>query len=92
VLFTSLVFAELDGGFAMRSERVSLRPLGVFGNRALIGAAALTAALQVAVVSIPFARDLLALQMLSAARWMLVIALTYLAVVELDKAFQRRAA
>jgi len=45
VLFTSLAFAELAGGFAIRSKRVSLRQLGVLTNRALLGAVALTAAL-----------------------------------------------
>jgi Ca2+-transporting ATPase len=93
VLFTSIAFAELAGGFAMRSERVSLRHLGVFTNRALVGAVALTAALQVLLVSFPFLRNLLGLQPLTAAQWLLVIAiaLTYLVVVELDKALHRRA-
>ena len=93
VLFTSIAFAELAGGFAMRSERVSLRHLGILTNRALVGAVALTAALQVLLVSIPFVRDLLGLKPLNAAQWLLVIAiaLTYLGVVELDKALHRRA-
>jgi len=72
---------------------VSLRHLGVFTNRALVGAVALTAALQVLLVSFPFLRNLLGLQPLTAAQWLLVIAiaLTYLVVVELDKALHRRA-
>ena len=94
VLFTSIAFAELAGGFAMRSERVSLWRLGVFTNRALVGAVALTAALQVVLVAVPFLRDLLGLEPLTAAQWLLVvgIALAYLTVVELDKALHRRAA
>jgi P-type Ca2+ transporter type 2C len=93
VLFTSIAFAELAGGFAMRSERVSLRRLGVFSNRALVGAVALTVALQVLLVAVPLPRDLLGLEPLTAAQWLLVagIALTYLVVVELDKALHRRA-
>ena len=92
VLFTSIAFAELAGGFAMRSERVSLRRLGVFTNRALIGAVALTVALQVLLVAVPFLRDVLGLQPLTAAQWLLVtaIALAYFVVVELDKALHRR--
>lgn len=92
VLFTSIAFAELAGGFAMRSERVSLRRLGVFSNLALVGAVALTVALQVLLV-VPFPRDLLGLQPLTAAQWLLVagIALTYLVVVEFDKALHSRA-
>jgi Ca2+-transporting ATPase len=93
VLFTSIAFAELAGGFAMRSERVSLWRLGVFTNRTLVGAVALTAGLQVVLVAVPFLRDLLDLEPLTAWHWLLVvgIALAYLTVVELDKALQRRA-
>jgi P-type Ca2+ transporter type 2C len=87
VLFTSIAFAELAGGFAMRSERVSLRRLGVLTNRALVGAVAVTVVLQVLLVAVPFPRDLLDLQPLTAGQWLLVtaIAFAYLAVVELDK-------
>jgi Ca2+-transporting ATPase len=88
VLFTSLAFAELAGSFAMRSERVSLKRLGVFTNRTLVGAVALTAALQILILAVSPVRDLLGLQVLTAAEWALVaaIATVYLAVVELDKA------
>jgi hypothetical protein len=37
-MFTSIAFAELAGGFAMCSARLSLRRLGMFTNRALVGA------------------------------------------------------
>ncbi len=92
VLFTSIAFAELAGGFAMRSEQVSLRRLGVFTNRALVGAVALTVALQVLLVSVAPLRDLLGLRPLGAAHWLLVIAiaLAYLGAVELDKLLRRR--
>jgi Ca2+-transporting ATPase len=88
VLFTSIAFVELAGGFAMRSERVSLRRLGAFGNRALIGAVTLTVVLQVLLVLVPVVRDVLSLEPLSEAHWLLVvaIALAYLVAVELDKA------
>jgi len=41
---------------------------------------------------VPFARDVLGLEPLDAAQWLLVVAITraYLAVVELDKALHRR--
>ena len=82
------------GTFGMRSERVSLGRLGPFTNRALVGAVALTVALQILLVTVPFARDLLDLQPLGANHWLLVagLALAYLAVVEADKALHRRAA
>jgi len=75
----------------MRSERVSLLRLGPFGNRALVGAVALTIALQVALVLLPFARDVLGLAPLDASHWLLVvgIAFAYLVVVEVDKAVHR---
>jgi len=94
VLFTSIAFAELAGGFAMRSEGVSLRRLGVLTNRTLVGAVALTVALQVLLVVVPVARDVLGLQPLTAAHWLLVsgVALAYLAFLELDKAVLRRGA
>jgi len=92
VLFTSIAFAELAGGFAMRSERISLRRLGIFTNRALVGAVVLTVALQILLVVVPLTRDVLGLRPLAAAHWLLVfaIALAYLVVVELDKAIQHR--
>ena len=88
VLFTSIAFAELAGTFAMRSERVSLWRLGPFANRALVGAVVLTVALQVFLVSVPFARDIIGLESLRAEHWLLIvgIALAYLAIVEIDKA------
>jgi Ca2+-transporting ATPase len=94
VLFTSIAFAELAGSFAMRSERVSLRRLGPFTNRALVGAVALTVALQILLVVVPFARDLIGLEPLAAGHWLLVVALAiaYLGVVEIDKAIHRRRA
>jgi Ca2+-transporting ATPase len=94
VLFTSMAFAELAGGFAMRSERLSLRALGVLTNRALVGAVALTVALQVLLVVVPVTRDVLGLQPLAAAHWLLVVgvALAYFLLVEFDKTLQRRRA
>jgi Ca2+-transporting ATPase len=87
VLFTAIAFAELAGGFAMRSERVSLRRLGPFGNRALLGAVALTVALQVVLVVLPFLRDVFDLEVLAAGHWLVVIgtAIVYAATVEGEK-------
>ena len=94
VLFTSIAFAELAGGFAMRSESRPLLRLGLLSNRPLVGAVALTVALQVLLVVVAPVRDLLGLVPLGAAHWLLVvaIALGYLLAIELDKAVCRRAA
>ncbi len=92
VLFTSIAFAELAGGFSMRSETRSLRRLGLLGNRALAGAVALTVALQVLLVTVAPVRELLGLVALSSGHWVLVvgIALAYVAAVELDKLVRHR--
>ena len=76
----------------MRSERVSLWRLGPFTNRALVGAVALTIVLQVALVVVPFARDVIGLEPLGAEHWLLIVAIAigYLAVVEIDKAIHGR--
>jgi Ca2+-transporting ATPase len=92
VLFTAIAFAELAGGFGMRSERISLWRLGPLTNRPLLAAVALTALLQILLVALPTARDILDLQPLDAGHWLIVlaIALAYLASVEADKALHRR--
>jgi Ca2+-transporting ATPase len=94
VLFTAIAFAELAGGFGMRSERVSLWRLGPLTNRPLLAAVALTALLQILLVALPFARDILDLQPLAATDWLIVlgIALGYLVAVEADKAWHHRVA
>ena len=91
VLFTSIAFAELAGGFAMRSETRPLRRLGVFSNRALVGAVSVTVALQVLLVTVPPVRDLMSLVPLMPAHWLLVcaIAAAYVVAVEADKAVHR---
>ena len=92
VLFTSVAFAELAGGFAMRSETRPLHRLGLLGNRALVAAVAVTVALQVALVTVGPVRELLGLRTLTLRHWavVLAVALAYLAAVELDKAVRRR--
>jgi Ca2+-transporting ATPase len=87
VLFTSIACAELAGGLAMRSERVSLLRLGVFSNRALVGAVIVAVVLQVGLVVVPFIRDALGLVPLAGGHWLLVVAtaLAYLAFIEIDK-------
>ncbi len=76
----------------MRCERTSLRRLGFFTNRSLVGAVALTVALQVLLVVTPFLRDVLELEPLQPWQWALVVAvaLAYLSVVELEKWISRR--
>ncbi len=92
VLFTSIAFAELAGSFGMRSERVPLARLGVFSNRLLVVAVAATLVLQVLLVVLAPARDLLDLEPLTSGHWLLIVAIAfaYLAVIEADKAISAR--
>jgi Ca2+-transporting ATPase len=89
VLFTTIAFAELAAGFAMRSERLPLWRLGLLTNKMLVAAVAGTVVLQVALVAIAPARDLLGLEPLDAWHWALAagIALAYYAFVEAQKAW-----
>jgi Ca2+-transporting ATPase len=92
VLFTAIALAELAGTLAMRSERVPFWRLGPLGNRPLVAAIVGTVALQVAVVTIGPARDVLDLEPMAAGHWLLAvgIALAYFVVVEIDKAARAR--
>jgi Ca2+-transporting ATPase len=92
VLFTSIAFAELAAGFAMRSERIPLWRLGLFTNPMLVAAVAATIVLQVALVSLPALRDVFGLEPLDAWHWLLVVgvAIAYYGLVELEKAWFRR--
>ena len=92
VLFTSIAFAELAGGFAMRSERTSLRRLGLFTNRPLVGAVALHRRTAGAARCRALPRDVLGLDPLEPSHWVLVvgIALAYLGAVELEKWISQR--
>ena len=92
VLFTTIAFAELAAGFAMRSERLSVRRLGFFTNPLLVAAVAGTIVLQVALVSVPPLRDVFSLEPLEARDWLLIVAIAvaYYGFVELEKAWFRR--
>ncbi len=58
MVFTTLTLSEMSYVMAIRSSRKSLFTIGLFSNRALLGAVALTALLQIAVVYLPFAQNL----------------------------------
>ena len=53
IVFSTLVFAQMTQALAVRSERDSLFRIGFWSNKALLGAIALTLALQLAVVYVP---------------------------------------
>jgi Ca2+-transporting ATPase len=94
LLFTSIAFAELAAGFAMRSERIPLWRLGLLTNPMLVAAVAGTVALQVALVAVPALRDVFSLEPLEAWHWLLAvgIAIAYYGFVELEKGWFRHRA
>ncbi|HEU4975670.1 MAG TPA: cation-translocating P-type ATPase [Baekduia sp.] len=89
--FTTLVLAQLFNCFNARSDRRSAFA-GLFANRWLWGAVALSAALQVAVVQLPLLQDAFHTVGLSAGDWLVCVALASVVLVadELKKLVERR--
>ncbi len=59
MIFTTLTLSEMGYVMGIRSIRDSLFSIGIFSNRALVGAVGLTTILQIAVIYIPFFQNLL---------------------------------
>jgi Ca2+-transporting ATPase len=76
VLFTTLTISQMGHAMAIRSERDSLFTIGVFSNRPLIGAVALTFVLQLAALYVPFFQGLLRLEPLGARDLAICLALS----------------
>jgi len=91
--FCVLTFAQMGLALAVRSERRSLASIGLFSNPALLGAVALTVALQFLVVYLPAANAVFRTAPLSAPQMLLCLGagLSVLAAVELNKWRVRRA-
>jgi Ca2+-transporting ATPase len=64
-VFTTLTFAQLAHVMAIRSERESIFSIGVFSNRYLVGAVALTFVLQLATIYVPYLQPVFKTQPLS---------------------------
>jgi len=58
MVFTVLTFSQLVHVITIRSERESLFTLGLLSNLPLLGAVALTVALQLAVIYVPFLQEI----------------------------------
>ncbi len=76
----------------MRSARDSLFQIGIFSNRSMIGAIVLTFLLQLALIYVPFLRELFELERLSATDLAISLAVATIVfwAVELEKWFRRR--
>jgi Ca2+-transporting ATPase len=92
MIFTTLTLSEMGYVMGIRSFRDSLFRIGVFSNRALIGAVGLTTLLQIAVIYLPFFQNLLgtvALPLKDLAIC-LILSTTLFWAVEIQKALYRR--
>jgi Ca2+-transporting ATPase len=92
MVFTALTLSQMAHVLAIRSETESLWRLGLGSNKALLGAVALTFALQMATIYVPFLNPVFKTQPLSASELGLCLAAAAVvfAVVELEKAWRRR--
>jgi Ca2+-transporting ATPase len=92
MVFTVLTFAQLFQVMAIRSERESLFAIGLASNLPLLGAVLLGALLQLAVIYLPLANDIMKTQPLTFAELALCIALpsTVFVAIEIEKWLMRR--
>jgi P-type E1-E2 ATPase len=94
VLFTTLVFSQLAVAVGARSELNSVLRVGLFSNRSMVLAMALTVALQLVVIYLPLAQSIFGTTTLTASELALTagLALLTLLAVELWKLVLRRRA
>ncbi|MEW6216415.1 MAG: cation-translocating P-type ATPase [Candidatus Bipolaricaulota bacterium] len=78
IVFTTLTLAQMGNALAIRSGRDSLWRLGLGSNKPLLGAVALTFALQLAVVYVPFLQRIFRTVSLSPAELAMSLALSTL--------------
>ncbi len=92
--FVTLSLCELFRAFTVRSERLSIFQLGVFSNRYLLGAVALSIALLLLVIFVPALQPIFNTHPLTLPEWEVVLGLALLPAVseEVTKWFLRRRA
>ena len=92
MVFTVLSLSQLGHVLAIKSEKTFLYQQGIFSNRPLIMAVIFTAALQVAIIYIPFANDIFKTQPLDFQELMICIGLSAVVfhAVELEKWIKKR--
>lgn len=92
IIFTVLTLAQMGNAMSIRSRRDSLFRIGVFSNRALIGAVTLTFVLQILVIYWPPLQAIFKTASLSAGELVLCVALSSIVfwTVELQKWWLRR--
>jgi Ca2+-transporting ATPase len=92
MVFTVLTLSQMGHVLAIRSERDSLFAQGLLSNRPLLGAVALTFALQMAVLYVPWLNPIFRTAPLSAAElgFCLLLSSVVFFAVEIEKAVVRR--
>jgi len=91
MVFTVLCLSQMGHSLAIRSNWKSLFQQGIFGNKQLIGAVALTFVLQMAVTYIPFLQEIFRTQSLTAIELLICLGLSSIVfwAVEIEKCFKR---
>jgi Ca2+-transporting ATPase len=90
--FLTLSLAELFRAYTVRSERASLFRIGVFSNKYMQAAVALSVVLLLLVANVPFLQPIFNTHFLSGTEWLVVVSLAVIPAVaeEITKFFLRR--
>jgi Ca2+-transporting ATPase len=92
VTFTLLVVVQLAHAFNCRSDRQSLRSIGLWTNKPLLWAAGLAVSLQLGIILLPGVREVFKVAPFDPAHWLLVFGLGMLPLLAMEcwKAAQAR--
>ena len=92
MVFTTITLSQMGNALAVRSGRESIFKLGLFSNRALLGAVLLTFGLQLVVIYLPELQNIFKTAALSPVDLMISLVLSTVVFwgVELEKWFIRR--
>jgi len=92
MVFTVLCLSQMGHVLAIRSDKESLFSQGLFSNKPLLGAFALTFALQMATIYVPFLNPIFKTEPLSFAELMFTLALASVVfiAVEIEKLLLKR--
>ncbi|MDO9557678.1 MAG: cation-translocating P-type ATPase [Coriobacteriia bacterium] len=92
MVFTVLCLSQMGHAMAVRSDRESLFRQGLLSNKPLLGAVALTFALQMAVIYVPFLQPVFKTQALTLTELVVALGISSIVfiAVEIEKLFKRR--